>query len=312
MVDPISIAATVVGVAALAIQVTQILQEYCNGVSGHPKDAENLLADTEQLKEVLVQLENFVSTDSLRLPHLFTTTSALYLTNARCMVKLEYLLDELQSHTQPSKARQAIRALKWPFNAKEMQKISAELRGYIQTFHYALTFDGCELLLKTSSEVTQTLQTSLRSATVTEHNAKDISLILSIVTSSCQATPAIQRGVKYLVDEKFLRWLGATDTSVRHQMIKKKRSPNTGHWIFQNNSYKQWEAGALPILWAQGLPGAGKSVLMYVDPPFYHSFMTHKVGLTWSTKSKLMQALMKALPISIAIIPRLLTPRLPK
>ncbi len=262
MADPVSIVGTVVGVASLAIQVTQILHEYCNGVSGYRNDAEDLLADTEQLKEVLVKLESFLRVDSLRLSQSFTGTSTLYLANARCKVKLTFLLAKLQHHVQGSKVRLAIRGLKWPFNAKEMQDISTELRGYIHTFHYALTLDGCELLLNTSSEVTQTLQTSLHSATITEQIAKDISLILSIVTPPCHATLAIERGVRYLVDEKFLIWLGATDTSVRHQMIKKKRSPSTGQWIFQDNSYKQWEAGALPILWAQGLPGAGKSVLM--------------------------------------------------
>lgn len=262
MADPVSILGTVVGVTSLAIQLTQILHEYCDGVSGHKDDVEYLLTNTEQLKEVLVRLEDFIRKDSLKLSQSFPATSTLYLTNTRCNLRLTSLLAHLQNHVQGSKTRQAITALKWPWKTREMQNISAELRGYTQTFHYALTLDGCELLLKSSSEVTQTLQISLHSATITDQNAINIGLILSTVTPLSEATLAIERGVQKLADENFLKWLGATDPSARHQMIKKKRSPNTGQWIFHHTRYERWEAGALPILWAQGIPGAGKSVLM--------------------------------------------------
>lgn len=129
----------------------------------------------------------------------FTTTSTLYLTNTGCKIRLNFCLAELQNHIQGWKARQPMKALKWPFNEIEIRNISAELRGYTQTFHNALTLDGCQLLLRTSSEVIQTLQTSLHSATITEQNAKNINLVLSIVTPLSETTLAIERGVQKLI-----------------------------------------------------------------------------------------------------------------
>lgn len=139
MADPVSVLGTVVGVTSLATQVTQILHGYCNNVSGHKDDAECLMAETEQLKEVLVRFKDFVREDSLKLSQSFPATSTLYLTNTRCELRLTSLLAQLQNHAQGSKARQAMRALKWPFQAKDVRNISAELRGYTQTFHYAMT-----------------------------------------------------------------------------------------------------------------------------------------------------------------------------
>lgn len=165
-----------------------------------------------------------------------------------------------------------MKALKWPFKAQETRKISAELRGFSQTFHFALTVDGCQLLLKTSDEVTHTLKSSLHSTAITEQNSKNIILVLETLSSLPQTTRAIEQAVQKLEekakiedDKTILDWLGGpylSNMHNKHQTIKKSRSPNTGQWIFRDLSYKRWKSGALPVLWGQGKPGAGKSVLM--------------------------------------------------
>ncbi len=165
-----------------------------------------------------------------------------------------------------------MKALKWPFKAQQTRKISAELRGFSQTFHFALTVDGCQLLLKSSDEVAHILENSLHSAAIAEQSSKNISLILETLSSLPQTALAIEQAVQKLDekasdedDGKFLDWVRSSymiDIGTKHQAIKKSRSPNTGQWIFEDPSYKQWETGSLPVLWAQGKPGAGKSVLM--------------------------------------------------
>lgn len=47
MVDPVTIGGTVVGVASLAIKLTQILHDYCQGVSDSRSDVQGLLVDTQ-------------------------------------------------------------------------------------------------------------------------------------------------------------------------------------------------------------------------------------------------------------------------
>lgn len=266
MPDPVTAFGTAVGVASLAIQLTQILHDYCKGVSNFQYTVQGLFADTQQLSLVLKELEHLVKEDSLRLSRSFTTTSTLYVTNARCEARLRSLIAKLEKNSQASPARQLSRALRWPFKAQETRDIAAELHGYIRTFNFALSLDGCKLLLQTSGDVCKILQESLRSTSISEENAKEIRQILSLVTSFSSPTLDIQQGVHKLVDEKFFEWLGARDMSGKHQIIRKKRSPDTGEWIFLDSQYKQWEDGLVPVLWAQGKPGAGKSVLMYGNP----------------------------------------------
>lgn len=67
MADPVSILGSVVGVASLAIQVTQILHSYCNSVSEFHSDIQGLLTDIQQLSEVLGKLEGFLKGDSTKL-----------------------------------------------------------------------------------------------------------------------------------------------------------------------------------------------------------------------------------------------------
>nr|GAT54195.1 predicted protein [Mycena chlorophos] len=45
------------------------------------------------------------------------------------------------------------------------------------------------------------------------------------------------------------------------QAITSKRQENTGAWLLEHPTFKEWEAGSEKILWCHGIPGAGKTVL---------------------------------------------------
>ena len=269
MADPVSIIGTVVGVASLAFQVTEILHSYWKGVSNFQDHVEQILSDTQQLSEVLKRLQDFLERDLTKLSKSFTTTSTLYSANIRCELRLSFLMEGLKSELEGSKRRKMLKALRWPFKAEETQIISTELRGYIQTFHFALTIDGSQLLLRTSEEVTHQLQElSLSTATSTQQT-KDIVSVLKAISSLPQTAYAIQKGVEQLeanakVQEggQTLDWLASDSASAKHQIVRKNRLANTGEWFFSLASYTQWQNGVAPILWGQGRPGVGKSVLM--------------------------------------------------
>lgn len=148
MADPVSILGTVVGVASLAIQVTETLQNYWKGVSGFQTHVEHMLGDMQRLNEVLSKLREFLERDKTKLSKAFGTTSTLYSASVSCEVRLKDLIEVLRRELEGSKRRKMVRALRWPFKAEETNKISTEIRSYTQTFQFALTLDGCELLLQ--------------------------------------------------------------------------------------------------------------------------------------------------------------------
>ena len=52
-----------------------------------------------------------------------------------------------------SQKHRLLNALEWPFIGEAHRLAVASIRRWMQTFHFALTIDGCELLSKTASEV---------------------------------------------------------------------------------------------------------------------------------------------------------------
>ena len=270
MADPVSIVGTVVGVASLAIQVTDILRSYWKGVSNFQDQVEQILVDTQQLSEVLKKLQDFLERDSTRLSRLFTTTSTLYSANVRCEIRLSSLVENLRRELEGSRKRKLLKAMRWPLNVEETQSLSNELRGHAQTFHFALTLDGCQLLLQSSDEVTRQLQRLSLSTATSAQQMEDIASVLKAISALPQTTIAIRKGVQQLEDravvqegEQALSWLASDLANSKHQTIRKHRLANTGEWFFRLNSYIQWHDGNVPILWGQGRPGVGKSVLMY-------------------------------------------------
>ena len=157
MADPVSILGTVVGVASLAIQVTETLQNYWKGASNFQPDVEQMLGDMQRLSEVLGKLREFLERDKTKLSKAFGTTSTLYSASASCEVRLTDLIEVLRRELEGSKRRKIVRALRWPFKGEEANKISSEIRSYTQTFQFALTLDGCELLLQVRHQGTDGL-----------------------------------------------------------------------------------------------------------------------------------------------------------
>ena len=269
MADAVSILGTVVGVASLAIQVSDNLRQYWKKSLGFQSQVERMLEDTQRLSEVLKNLRNFLEQDPTRLSKSFTSTSTLYSASVRCEIRLLALVEALRRELEGSKSRKLLRALKWPFKVEETEAISTELRGYMQTFQFALTIDGCTLLLQSSEEVTNQLRNLNLSAASTQQRSEETLVLLKAIESLPQTAFAIQRGVDQLEaraqdvgKREILDWLGSNTASAKHDEVRKVRLPETGNWIFECDEYVRWKMGDLPVLWCQGKPGAGKSTLL--------------------------------------------------
>ncbi|KAF7370630.1 Ankyrin repeat domain containing protein [Mycena sanguinolenta] len=76
-----------------------------------------------------------------------------------------------------------------------------------------------------------------------------------------------QNQEKYLNDTKrdgIIEWYSPLNFFVRQADIFRLHQPGTGRWFLEMNSFKEWECGFGKVLWCRGMPGAGKTVLMFV------------------------------------------------
>jgi len=66
------------------------------------------------------------------------------------------------------------------------------------------------------------------------------------------------------IDERtsFLKWISHNDFDADQQTILEKRWPGTGTWLHQHYDFEEWFLSPKSrVLWCNGTPGAGKSVL---------------------------------------------------
>ncbi|KAL2783393.1 hypothetical protein BJX66DRAFT_344973 [Aspergillus keveii] len=67
---------------------------------------------------------------------------------------------------------------------------------------------------------------------------------------------------------KVMEWLSPTNFWLKQADVMKQRQPRTAEWLLTNPDFLDWETGKTDILWCQGSPGVGKTVLSSVIVDF--------------------------------------------
>ncbi|KAL3470106.1 ankyrin repeat-containing domain protein [Aspergillus californicus] len=61
---------------------------------------------------------------------------------------------------------------------------------------------------------------------------------------------------------ELLEWISRIRYGKNHNLVKEKRTPDTGDWLIQHQKFRHWEDSSSSVtFWLQGAPGTGKSVL---------------------------------------------------
>ena len=136
--DPLSIAASVAGIAGLAIQIAPSLKSYFSNVKHAQEDVARYANEVYGLFEVCKQLHVFLKTDTA--DSFETTGSVLSRTVVSCEDCLRELARILQSKG-PEKPDWT-KKVKWPIYKKQVDEIISRLVRYTQLFQFALTVEG--------------------------------------------------------------------------------------------------------------------------------------------------------------------------
>ncbi|KAA8911999.1 hypothetical protein FN846DRAFT_773576 [Sphaerosporella brunnea] len=80
--------------------------------------------------------------------------------------------------------------------------------------------------------------------------------------------------------KKILDWLSLNDTNSRHNDIRKQRQEGTGKWFLETETFRQWIQGSSDesqrLLWAYGIPGAGKTCISSLVIDHLHEHASKK------------------------------------
>jgi len=126
-------------VVDISAKIASLCFQYSVAVRNAKEDIGRLQRKVNDVKDVLGEVQQLLDgRDKTRL----SATNKLLDSFKECFLQLE----ELKTRLDPGKTRKAmsrfgVRALKWPFTSKEVEKIVASLERYEQTFSLALQAD---------------------------------------------------------------------------------------------------------------------------------------------------------------------------
>ncbi|KAF2192944.1 vegetative incompatibility protein HET-E-1 [Zopfia rhizophila CBS 207.26] len=172
--DGLSGAASVIAVIDISAKIASLCFQYSADVKNAKKDIERFQKVVADINNVLKRLKQLLDgPNGTRLP----ATHELWNSLEKCFLELEGLKTQLD----PGKARKAmsrfgVRALKWPFTSKEVEKMVVNLEKYKQSFSLALQADQTALILDIDEKIDLTRLPIAKGASfdshMDEHNAR--------------------------------------------------------------------------------------------------------------------------------------------
>jgi chromosome segregation ATPase len=137
--DGLSGAASVIAVVNISAKITSLCFQYAVAVKDAKDDIERLQRTVTSIKNVLEQVKQLLDKQG---KSLLSATHKLLDSLEECRQQLT----RLESQLEPGKTRKAmqrfsVRALKWPFTSKQVEKMVTSLEKYEQTFSLALQVD---------------------------------------------------------------------------------------------------------------------------------------------------------------------------
>jgi Fungal N-terminal domain of STAND proteins len=137
--DGLSAAANVIAVVDICAKIASLCFQYSVAVKNAKEDIGRLQRKVNDIKDVLGEVQQLLDgRDKTRL----SATNKLLDSLKECFLQLEELKTQLElGKTRKAMSQFGVRALKWPFTSKEVEKIVASLERYEQTFSLALQAD---------------------------------------------------------------------------------------------------------------------------------------------------------------------------
>ncbi|KAI5848337.1 hypothetical protein BZA05DRAFT_437568 [Tricharina praecox] len=190
-------------------------------------------------------------------------------------------LDELTKGLESLELKKSKR-MRWALGEdKKFAKSMERLETYKTLFAVAIAA-GEKQLAQNSREVIELLKTDLKAfqneekssqeaVTSAVHAIEKRQRLSSDVTKSLQSRQLEERSERTRREEegKFeklvtdtFNWFGSIDTKANHDSAWETCMPDSGTWFTKGEAFSAWRLGEQPYLWLNGIPGAGKSILM--------------------------------------------------
>lgn len=140
--DGLSGAASVIAIIDISAKIFELCQTYVMAVKGARKDIQRLRDGVTSLQDVMTDVKDLEEDPSSSKRSVFSHLNQHNGPVQQCERDLRRLIAQLEVGDGENKMRQiGLRALKWPFSAKDIDKRLQIINDHKATFNLALTSD---------------------------------------------------------------------------------------------------------------------------------------------------------------------------
>lgn len=132
MSDPLSVAASAVGIISLGLQVCKEIVSYCEAWRGYDEDIQRIATKAHELRLPLQQLRALIEDPRLDDPDILKDLEGKAFNLQTTVVKLQKTIDKFKpalSDSVPDKIRAQLKKASYPFRKDTLREIENDLQG---------------------------------------------------------------------------------------------------------------------------------------------------------------------------------------
>ncbi|KAF2729617.1 ankyrin [Polyplosphaeria fusca] len=230
MAEPVAAAASIAGLASLAIQLSQLSYQHFSSLRGSSKAWSLYIQELSTLTSVLLKLQKVCDNAAAKdLAHILSAPALSSNSIKKCHKELDGLKSSLLEKQQKQGLRRKLEMLSWPFSESDTQEKVSLLHRFSTLFEASLIADNLTVSIESYRQL---------------NNIKDVEEF-----------------------EKLLHWFKPQYESLplSYEVILESICPGTRSTILNTDTYVNWRdslgATAQQPLWIYGPPGSGKTVM---------------------------------------------------
>ena len=235
MSDPLSVAASVVGLISLGITTSQSLVDFYSSYKDLDSDISGTMKRLESLLDIFRYLEETISNRK------FQMDEQDLVDNIEASIsECDNLIHELQvecekfSKTSSDSVKGAFRIAgrraTYPFRRSTLQNIDEDIDEIRANLSSALAV----LQLKDNNRI--------------QTDVADTKALMDLVRAN-------------QISSNICDWLKALDATIDHNAACLKKHPGTEPWLIEDSRFSRWLIEENSVVWLHGFAGSGKSVL---------------------------------------------------
>jgi hypothetical protein len=110
----------------------------------------------------------------------------------------------------------------------------------------------------------------------------EVSQISDVINDHNTKLTAMGESIQFEQRSKMMEWLSTVNFWDKQADFCKRAQEGTGRWVLDDQIFKSWLDGRGGILWCEGAPGAGKTIISsIVIDHLSKTFEKQKCGLLW-------------------------------